>query len=176
MDQVTTTSLGVLVELIEAVAAGLAARDLVAPGPAGSFSFVEHVWHLADLESEGFAIRIARLLAEENPSLPDFDGARIAHERGYRALRPNEGLARLAVSRRANVERLAGVDAAGWHREGEQEGAGRITLADLPHKMLAHDRAHARELVELLEAIAPGTAAIGALRAFADGGRYTEAA
>jgi hypothetical protein len=72
------------------------------------------------------------------------------------------------------VEQLAGVDAAGWLRGSEQEGVGRITLADLPHRMLAHDRAHARELVELLEAIAPATAELAALRSFGDG-RLNEA-
>jgi DinB superfamily len=146
------------------------------PGPGGGFSFVEHVWHLADLEREGFAVRIARILAEENASLPDFDGARRASERGYRTLPLHEALARLAASRRANVERLADVDSAAWQREGEQEGAGRISLADLPYRMLAHDRAHAGELVELLEAIAPGTPQLGALRVFADSGRYIAAA
>jgi hypothetical protein len=168
MNQEITTSLGILVGLLEAVAPRLAARDVVTPGPGEGFSFVEHVWHLADLEEQGFAVRIARLLAEDDPSLPDFDGARVARERGYRALPLREGLARLAASRRANVERLAAVDAAAWRRGGEQEGVGRITLADLPHKMLMHDRSHARELVELLEVIAPASPEVGPLRAFGD--------
>src|SRR6476469_4890942 len=34
------------------------------PG-ADCFSFVENVWHLADLEREGFGLRIRRILAEE---------------------------------------------------------------------------------------------------------------
>jgi hypothetical protein len=171
MDQEIRAALGALAGLLEAVSSGLEARDVVRPGPGEGFSFVEHVWHLADLEEEAFTVRIARLLAEENPSLPDFDGARIARERGYRALPLREGLARFCASRRANVARLAEVDDAGWDRRGEQEGAGPIRLADLPHKMLAHDRSHAGELVELLEAIAPLTPELGALRAFHDGGK-----
>jgi hypothetical protein len=176
MDRETTTSLGILVGLIEAVAARLAVGEIVTPGPDGAFSFLEHVWHLADLEAEGFSVRIARILAEDDPSLPDFEGARVARERRYGTLPLDEGLARFAASRRANLERLARVDAAGWQRRGEQEGAGRIVLADLPSRMIAHDRAHARELADLLEAIAPGAVEIGALRAFAEGGRLTAAA
>ena len=38
--------------------AGLASEDLAIPGPGGSFSPVEHCRHLADLEREGFAVRI----------------------------------------------------------------------------------------------------------------------
>jgi hypothetical protein len=176
MDRETTTSLGILAGIIEAVAGKLASGDSVTPGPGGAFSFLEHVWHLADLETEGFGVRIARILSEESPLLPDFDGARVARERRYRTLPLSEGLARFAGARRANAERLAGVDAAAWQRRGEQEGVGRVVLAELPHQMIAHDRAHARELVDLLEAIAPGTSEIEALRAFGGDAGHTEAA
>ena len=44
----------------------------------GPFALVEQVWHLADLEREGFGERIRRLIAEEDPFLPDFDGAHLA--------------------------------------------------------------------------------------------------
>src|SRR5580700_958822 len=56
------------------------------PAPDGSFSPVEQVWHLADLEREGFGSRIDRLLSEAEPQLPDFDGAAIAAARRYRSL------------------------------------------------------------------------------------------
>src|SRR5689334_9487475 len=37
--------------------------------PDGSFSPVEHCWHLADLELEGYTARIERLLGEDEPLL-----------------------------------------------------------------------------------------------------------
>src|SRR5512143_3644325 len=49
----------------------------------GGFSFVENVWHLADLEREGYGARIARILDEENPGLENFDGAQVARDRNY---------------------------------------------------------------------------------------------
>ena len=41
----------------------------------GLFALVEHAWHIADLEREGFGERVRRLIAEEDLFLPDFDGS-----------------------------------------------------------------------------------------------------
>src|SRR6266446_4517629 len=49
----------------------------------GPFALVEHAGHIADLEREGFGERVRRLIAEEDPFLPNFDGERIAREREY---------------------------------------------------------------------------------------------
>src|SRR2546428_11085814 len=50
---------------------------------AATFSIRENVHHLRDIEIEGYAARLARLLREEDPSLPDIDGDRLASERAY---------------------------------------------------------------------------------------------
>ena len=83
----------------------LAAEETRTPGPGGSFSPVEQVWHLADLEREGFGVRIERLRTETNPHLPDFDGAKIARERNYRALSLSEGLRAFEAAREATFVR-----------------------------------------------------------------------
>lgn len=114
--------------------------------PDGSFAFVEHVWHLADLETEGFAERIRRLLAEEGPALPDFDGARIARERDYRCRTVAEGLDRFSAARAANLAALRSLTDAERARAGVQEGVGRVTLGEIPDRMLEHDRSHRGEL------------------------------
>jgi hypothetical protein len=77
---------------LEAALGALTAEESVMPGPGGTFSPVEQCWHLADLEREGYLVRIRRLLEEEDPWLPDFDGARVALERGYRSLSLARGL------------------------------------------------------------------------------------
>src|ERR1700690_2644152 len=86
------------------------------PGPNGTFSPVEQIWHLADLELEGFGLRIQRLQTESNPSLPDFDGARIAQERNYQSLSLSAGLAAFESSRRANIARLESLTEEAWSR------------------------------------------------------------
>lgn len=94
-------------EWVAAQYAGLTPEAAAAPPAADAFSPVEQVWHLADLEAEGFGYRIERLLRDESPELPDFDGAAIARERGYRRLSLAEGLERFAAARRANLARFA---------------------------------------------------------------------
>ena len=48
----------------------------------GGFSLLENIWHLADLEREAFGVRIRRILSEEEPTLSNFDGERIARHAG----------------------------------------------------------------------------------------------
>jgi hypothetical protein len=143
------------VDLLAALPEALAQKAHATQPAPGAFSLIEHAHHLADLEAEGFAVRLARLLAEDEPELPDFEGERIAAERAYRTRDLASGLSRFAVARRANVSRLRSLDPKAWARAGLQQGVGRVTLGELPGRMLAHDCAHAGELGDLLAALAP---------------------
>ncbi|MBV8520048.1 MAG: DinB family protein [Acidobacteria bacterium] len=117
----------------------------------GNFALVEQFWHLGDLEVEGFGARIDRILREDEPSLPDFNGLAIARERRYIERDPAQGLQRFEEARRANLERLASLDDASWLRAGHQEGAGRVTLRRVVEMMAAHDAEHAEEIRVLHE-------------------------
>jgi hypothetical protein len=139
--------------LAEAAAQVGEARWLLAP--VGGFCMVEQAWHLADLEREGYGERIRRLVAEQDPSLPDFDGARVAAERDYRARSLAEGLAAFAAARAENLARLRALDPAAWDRAGRQEGVGRITLRDVPRMMREHDESHRAEVAALVAGAAP---------------------
>jgi hypothetical protein len=124
----------------------LTAEEARAPGPAGAFSPVEQVWHLADLEREGFGLRIQRLRAESKPHLPDFDGTRIAQERNYRSLALSAGLEAFEAARDANLAALRSVAAQEWTRGGTQDGVGEVTLCDMPTFLHQHDQAHVAEI------------------------------
>ena len=86
---------------------------------AGGFSFVENVWHLADLEREGYGVRIRRILAEDEPALLNFDGDRIARERAYQERDVDRGIvllrARAPAEPRGPARRLSPAD---WKRSG----------------------------------------------------------
>jgi hypothetical protein len=145
-------------ELMESLAAmktflretfeSLTPQEIQTPGPAGSFSPVEQVWHLADLEREGFGLRIRRLQAEANPHLPDFDGTKVARERDYRSLSLAAGLRTFEDAREANIETLKALSPEAWVRGGTQEGVGTVSLCDMPAFMHQHDQAHIAEIQE----------------------------
>jgi hypothetical protein len=120
--------------------------EAVRPGPGGSFSPVEQAWHLADLEREGYGVRIERLLAEQRPALPDFDGDRVARERNYRARSLAAGLASFREARTRNLARLRALAPEQWARDGVQEGVGAVTTRDVVAMMTEHDAAHRAEI------------------------------
>lgn len=122
--------------------------EAAAPGPNDAFSPVEHCWHLADLEREGYAVRIRRLREEADPWLPDFNGAQIARERNYKSLSLAEGIEAFRDARLRNIAILRTLDAGDWMRRGEQEGVGAIALCDIPAMMAEHDAAHRLEIEE----------------------------
>lgn len=131
---------------LEAELGGLSATDAAAPGPDDGFAPVEQCWHLADLEREGYGLRLRRLLAESDPLLPDFDGARIARERQYRSLSLLAGLQAFREARQANLELLRSVAPSDWERAGRQEGVGAVALCDVPAMMAEHDASHRAEI------------------------------
>jgi hypothetical protein len=159
-------ALEALPPLVERVMAGLAVPSRRRRPVAGGFAPVEQAWHLADLELEGYGVRIGRLLEEERPHLPDFDGDGVALERRYLGLDAIQGARRFASARAANLGRLRALPAEAWGRGGTQEGEGPLALRDLPGMMLRHDLAHAAELVQLLEELAPDHQVLPDLRAF----------
>jgi hypothetical protein len=133
-------------EYLKEMFAGLTSEQARTPGPGESFSPVEQVWHLADLEREGFGVRIRRLLSEVDPHLPDFDGTKIAAERGYRSLSLEEGILAFTQARGENIAALQATGPQMWSRSGVQEGVGSVSLCDIPNFMLQHDSAHRAEI------------------------------
>ncbi|MBI3376004.1 MAG: DinB family protein [Betaproteobacteria bacterium] len=126
----------------------LTPQEVRTPGPGGGFSPVEQVWHLADLEREGFALRIWRLQTEANPRLADFDGTKLARERNHRSLSLAAGLGSFEAARQTNIDALQALPPEAWVRSGTQNGVGTISLCDMPAFMHQHDLAHIAEIQE----------------------------
>ncbi|HEY4886378.1 MAG TPA: DinB family protein [Myxococcales bacterium] len=142
----------------------------------GLFALVEHAWHIADLEREGFGERVRRLIAEEDLFLPDFDGERLAREREYLMADLAPAIAAFAGAREQTLRSLRAVSGGQWTRSGRQEGVGTVTLAVMPQRILDHDFAHLNEIADLLADLLPSHPMIDELRAIAQGGPKTSKA
>ena len=90
-----------------------------------------------------------RILSEENPFLPDVDGAKLAKERDYNAQPVTPALEAFAESRARSIARLRALSDADFERTGELEGVGRVTLRELLQRWLEHDAGHVKEMEAL---------------------------
>ena len=150
MDTEFQTLLNFLAQTPEIIArqiATLSSEELRRKNSAGEFSAVENVCHLRDLEVEAYALRINRILNEQEPSLPDFDGGRVAVERDYNRQDVQEALKAFALARKQNVNTLRQLARAGLTREGILEGVGRVSLKGLLLMMREHDEGHLQTLL-----------------------------
>lgn len=118
---------------------------------AGGLALVENAWHLADLEVEGYGLRLRRLLAETSPALPDFPGDIIARERDYLHLPLAPALDRFARARAENLALINAASADDKLRTGKQEGVGTVTFERVVAMMAEHDAGHADEIAALRE-------------------------
>jgi hypothetical protein len=123
------------------------------------FSFLENVCHLRDIEQEGYTVRIDKLLGEDEPVLPDINGAKLAMERDYNSQDFATRLEELASLREKNVAALRNLRPESLSRTGTFEGAGKITLKRLARMMREHDETHLAEFKGLCEWLTKSKAA-----------------
>jgi transcriptional regulator with XRE-family HTH domain len=113
---------------------------------AGSFSLVEHLCHLRDIDGDGYRVRIERVLSEDRPVLPDIDGTQLAIERDYQAQDARAALDVFTATRWAIVGRLGKLEPEERRRIGLMAGTTEIDVDGLVSAMLAHDSEHLDEL------------------------------
>lgn len=118
---------------------------------AQEFSALEQVCHLSDLEREGYAVRIEKLMREVEPFLPDFDGGLAAAERDYNNQQLESMLDAFSNSRASNMSAIGSLSADDLQRGGTLETVGSITLEELLLKMREHDEGHLQDLSSLRE-------------------------
>ena len=130
---------------------GVAQADLSRRPEGLPWSVLEHVCHLRDIEQEGYAVRIEKILSQDHPFLLDLDGDKLAAERDYNRQPFDRALLSFVAARESNVRRLRGLSDEQMNRSALFENAGVITLAQLVGMMCEHDREHLRQLEELRE-------------------------
>jgi DinB superfamily len=136
---------------VSTLVTGLDSEALRYRPAADAFSALEQVCHLRDIESEGYVVRLRRMLAEDNPLLQDIDGGKLAAERDYHKQDAAAALKAFADARSACVELLQKTGPAQQLRTGHFGNAADITVAQLAGMMRGHDAEHLAELDALRE-------------------------
>lgn len=112
------------------------------PGP-GKWSILEIVAHMRDMERDAYLTRYRRILAEDNPTLPDLDGDLIALRDDYRSMRLPELLRDWLKLRKECLKLLKSVKGPRWERMGTHETAGPLSMdALLRRHAIGNDEAH----------------------------------
>lgn len=140
-----TTDLARTPALLEEAAEGLSDERLRRTPDGAEFSFVGQACHLRDLEVEGYGVRIRRILEEEEPALPNFDGAAVAAERDYDAQDFREALAVFRAAREANLRAVESATPEQLARTGIFDGSKRVSLLDVLDMMREHDADHVEQ-------------------------------
>ncbi len=116
------------------------------PAP-GKWSILEIVCHLRDMEASAYLERYRRILAEENPRLPNLNGDALAIERDYPSQDLRGALREWAQLRTESLRILRGMKREDWARAGTHETAGVLTMEDLLKRhAVGNDAAHLAQI------------------------------
>ena len=129
---------------VEEALAGANDEELDARPATEEWSAREIVHHLADSEMTS-AIRLRRLLAEENPTIAGYDQEEFARRLRYD--RPLEGsLLAFRGARESTVPLLRTLTEEEWNRAGTHTESGSYSIETWLHIYVAHGQDHAEQI------------------------------
>ena len=111
----------------------------------GKWSIRQIVAHLADSEAVA-AMRLRRLIAEENPQLEAYNQNAWASNLDYARRKPSQALESFRRVRAENYELLKELPEAAYERSGVHEERGPMTLRQLVQVVAEHAENHAAQL------------------------------
>jgi hypothetical protein len=133
------------------------------PAP-GDWSANECLGHLIEADRRGFAGRIRRILATDGVAEQGWDQIAVAAARHDNERSVAEILGEFEVGRTEAIALVDGLTSAEIERFAIHDRVGRVTVADLLHEWVFHDRNHIRQL--LANAQARAWPAMGNARRF----------
>jgi hypothetical protein len=118
--------------------------------PSESFTPIEQICHVRDIEVDGYRVRFHRTLSEECPALASIDGESLAKTRCYANSKGEEVLASFRAERARTVEFLSELSVKQLARTATFEGYGVLSVRSLVHYLCSHDQQHLAGLQWLL--------------------------
>jgi hypothetical protein len=114
---------------------------------AGEWCGKEVLGHIVEAERRVFAGRILIILEADGPALAGWDQQQVAADRRDCERETAELLREYLHQREASVGLVAGLRPAQLDRGGEHEKVGWLSVRDLLHEWVHHDRNHLRQLL-----------------------------
>jgi len=121
------------------------------PGP-DEWCVTEVLGHLIEAEERGFAGRIRTMLQENPPRFATWDPPAIALARGDAERDPGALLNEFAALRAESVALVEELSEGELRRSGQHPEVGLLTVTDLLHEWIHHDRNHLRQLLAIGQA------------------------
>jgi len=132
-------------ELVAVSITGAAGSEVdFTPAP-GKWSIRQIVAHLSDSEIAA-AMRLRRIIAEDNPRLEAYDQDAWANNLGYSRRKPSQALETFRRIRAENYELLKELPEAAFDRVGLHSERGPLTLKRLTQLIAEHAESHAAQL------------------------------
>jgi DinB family protein len=124
--------------------AGVSPEALDRRPPGSGWSAREVAHHLADSETTAY-VRLRRLIAEDNPAIPNYDEEGFARRLHYdRPIEPS--LAVLRSVREASLQLLESLTPEEWQRSGIHSEAGPYSVDDWLRTYANHSHEHADQI------------------------------
>jgi hypothetical protein len=121
------------------------------PGPE-EWCATEVVGHLIEADRRGFGGRIRRFLAEDRPLEAGWDQRAVADERRDKERSVADVAAELLAGRADALELVRSLSPADLDRVGIHQEVGELSVSDLLHEWVFHDRNHVRQLLTIAQA------------------------
>lgn len=145
--------------LLRAAAEGIHVEVRALPGHLLSFHPAPGEWcvkevlgHLIEAERRGFAGRIRILLEENEPTLQAWDQNAVAHARRDCERDAGTLLGEFMRMREESARLVHDLSGATLARGGLHPKVGRLTVSDVMHEWIYHDRNHLRQMLENVRA------------------------
>jgi hypothetical protein len=141
-------------EGIRAETAGLSDRVASWHPKSGEWCVKAVIGHLIEADRRGFGGRIRQFLEADNPACIPWDQDAVARDRNDCA-RPLGALVdELAALRARDIPFVEGLTQAALARAGQHPKVGRLTISDLLHEWVHHDRNHLKQMLANVQALA----------------------
>jgi hypothetical protein len=137
----------------------------VAPAP-GEWCANQILGHLVEADRRGFVGRIRAIMSADRPRFEAWDQPAVATARGDDERDPESIVAEFLVERAEGVRLVAALEPASLARVGVHPQVGELSVSDLLHEWVHHDREHLAQLLAASRSFA--WPAMGNARRFSD--------